>query len=281
MTLISVIGAGAMLIADPVPATTDDMPVEQIAPTPATQDGGTPGEAANLAQQVANPVAELISVPIQGNLDCCFGPADANRFTLNIQPVVPLRLSQDLSLITRTILPFMAQERTVPGGRGANGFGDITQSFFFKPRLDGIIVAAGPVLVWPVGNSDFGSGKWSAGPTALVVKQTRKGATMGMLANHLWSYAGKDDRPDISATLLQPFLTQTFRYGISIGANTEASYDWKQRQWTVPIELSLGQLVRMGRQPMQISMSGKYYAERPSGGPEWGMRLTLTFLFPE
>ena len=81
--------------------------------------------------------------------------------------------------------------------------------------------------------------------------------------------------------MLQPFLTQTFHNGMSIGANTEASYNWKQKQWTVPIDITLGQLVRIGRQPMQISMSGKYYAERPSGGPDWGLRLTLTFLFPE
>lgn len=284
MTLFSAIGA-VLLMADPASADPEDPPVEQGAPAPApasaAQGVGTPGSDANLAQQVANPVAELISVPLQSNLDCCFGPADANRYTLNIQPVIPVRLNSELSLITRTILPFIAQERTVSDGRGTNGFGDITQSFFFKPQINGITIAAGPAVVWPIGNKEFGSGKWSAGPTALVVKQTPKGTTLGMLANHLWSYAGKDDRPGVSATLLQPFVTQTFHNGMSIGANTEASYNWKQKQWTVPIDITLGQLVRIGRQPMQISMSGKYYAERPSGGPDWGLRLTLTFLFPE
>ena len=45
-------------------------------------------QAAELAKKLQNPVASLISVPIQNNWDFGIGPADAMRYTVNIQPVI-------------------------------------------------------------------------------------------------------------------------------------------------------------------------------------------------
>ena len=68
---------------------------------PATETGGS--DSADLAMKLANPVSSLISVPFQANWDFGIGLNDATRFTLNIQPVIPISLTDDLNLIVRTI----------------------------------------------------------------------------------------------------------------------------------------------------------------------------------
>src|SRR5262249_39830895 len=145
------------------------------------------------------PVASLISVPFQMNYDCCFGPSDGGRYTLNFQPVVPLSLTSKWNLIVRTIVPVVYAESTAPGSGSAFGLSDTTQSFFFSPKapVHGFILAAGPVILWPTGSSELGSKKWGAGVTALVLRQ-QGGLTYGVLANHIWSFAdaGDNRRPN-------------------------------------------------------------------------------------
>jgi hypothetical protein len=236
-----------------------------------------------LAKQLANPVANLISVPFQFNYDCCFGPEDADRFTLNIQPVVPVHLSPDWNLIIRTILPVIYQEATVPTGDDDFGLGDTTQSFFFSPSqpVNGIVWGIGPAFLWPTATDpDLGTEKWGAGPTGLILKQ-QGGWTVGILANHIWSYAGDGDREDVSATFLQPFINYTFPNTVSLLLNTESTYDWEAEQWTVPINAGVSKIFVFGGQRVSLGVQGRYYAEKPEGGPEWGARFTATFLFPE
>ena len=139
----------------------------------------------------------------------------------------------------------------------------------------------GPVLLLPTATDDLlGGEKWGAGPTALALKQ-ENGWTYGVLANHLWSYAGDSSRADINATFLQPFVSFTTKKQTTFGLNTESTYDWSNRQWTVPINASISQLVKLGGRPVQFSLGVKYYAERPANGPDWGLRFSVTFLFPK
>jgi hypothetical protein len=241
-------------------------------------------EAAELALKLQNPVASLVSVPLQANWDFGIGVNDAMRFTLNVQPVIPVALSNDLNLIVRTIVPVIDAESPAPGIPDASGLGDITQSFFFSPKAPtsgGWIWGAGPVLLWPTATDDLlGGERWGAGPTALALRQSG-GWTYGMLTNHLWSYAGEDGRADVNATFLQPFVSYITKTKTTFALNTEASYDWTRTQWTVPVNVSVSQLFKIGGAPMQFSIGGRYYAEGPTGGPEWGLRAVLTFLFPK
>ena len=235
---------------------------------------------AELAKKLANPVSSLISVPFQGNYDCCFGEAGGGRYTLNIQPVIPFALSDNLNLITRTIVPVIDQEETTRGAGGASGLGDITQSFFLAPTAgwNGLIVAAGPVFLWPTGTSELGAKKWAAGPTAVVAKQSGH-TIVGVLANQLWSYAGGEGRPGVNRMLVQPFYSYQYANSTTISINTEASYDWSHKQWTVPINAGVSHLYKFGGQRVQLGFQGKFYPTT-ADGPQWGTRITATFLFP-
>ena len=245
-------------------------------------EAGQKDDAAELAKKLQNPVASLISVPLQSNWDFGIGSANAMRYTLNIQPVIPFSLTKDWNLITRTILPVIYAESPVEGGDSTSGLGDIVQSFFFSPKepVGGWILAVGPVALWPTAtDSALGAGKWGAGPTALALRQEH-GWTYGALANHIWSYAGWGDR-NVNATFLQPFVSFTTKKQTTFGINTESTYDWENSQWTVPLNAFVSQLVKIGGKPVQFQVGYRYYAEKPDGGPDWGLRFTVTFLFPK
>lgn len=258
-----------------------------LAPANDSSEGASADEErakeAELAKELQNPVAKLISVPIQNNWDFGIGPAEAMRYTVNVQPVIPFSISQDWNLITRTILPVIYAESPVKGGRDVWGLGDVVQSFFFSPKApasSGWIWGAGPVLLYPTAtDSVLGAGKWGAGPTAVMLKQ-QSGFTYGLLANHVWSYAGWGSQ-SVSATFLQPFLSYTTKTFTTLGVTAESTYNWNAHQWTVPVTPSVSQLLKIGNQPIQFSLGVKYFADKPSGGPDWGFRFTVTLLFPK
>lgn len=246
---------------------------------------GNPASAEELAKQLSNPVASLISVPFQENMDFGVGGGDDGfKSTLNVQPVVPISIAPEWNLIIRTILPLVYQNDVTAPEADQSGTGDITQSFFFspaKPGPNGIIWAIGPALLYPTAtNSALGGEKWGAGPTGLILKEAGHN-TFGLLANHIWSFAGDDDRADVSATFLQPFFSHTTTKATTYGINLEASYDWKGDNWVVPVNLTISQLTKMGKQPVSIGGGVRYYLEKPDGGPDWGIRLIFTFLFPK
>ena len=240
-------------------------------------------ETAELAKKLANPIASLISVPIQYNLDFGIGPADATKSTVNIQPVIPFSLNPKLNLITRTIFPLIYAEAPAEGLDSASGLGDIVQSFFLSPKepVGGWIMGGGPVLLYPSAtDKTLGADKWGAGPTAVILKQ-QSGWTYGILANHIWSFAGDNDRKDVSATFLQPFLAYQTKTYSTFSINTESTYDWNGEKWTVPVNLSVAQMVKIGGMPIQLMLGRCYYADKPDGGPEVGLRFQVTFLFPK
>ncbi|HNQ89559.1 MAG TPA: transporter [Verrucomicrobiota bacterium] len=229
-----------------------------------------------------NPLASLISLPLQSNFDWGAGPNDDGfQYKLTVQPVIPVSLSEDWNLISRTILPFVYQEDII-GTSSQSGLADTVQSLFFSPvhpTKHGWIWGAGPVLQIPTATDDLlGEEQWGAGPTAVALKQQGL-LTYGVLFNHTWSFAGEARRADVNRTFLQPFASCTTRTLTSFGLNTESTYDWQRSQWTVPINVYVQQLLKVGRQPISLQLGGRYYAEGPSGAPEWGLRLQISFLF--
>jgi len=243
-------------------------------------------QAAELAKKLSNPVASLISVPLQYNDDDYGGANDgASASRLVIQPVVPFSLNEDWNLITRTLIPLVDQRDFPLATLNESGLGDTTTSLFFSPKsptADGWIWGAGPVLLLPTASKDaLGTDKWGIGPTGVALKQDGPW-TVGLLAGHIWSVAGNDNRNDVSSTTLQPFFSYTTKTHTTIGAYTESAYDWKGKQWSVPLIVQAGQLFKIGPQILQLAVAGKYWADSPDNGPEgWGLRVQLTFLFPK
>ena len=247
-----------------------------------SEAGGGSGGDDELVKQLSNPVSSLISVPFQHNFEFNAGPNDDGfKYTLNFQPVIPVSLTKDWNVIIRTIVPFIHQEDVIPNTT-QDGLGDITQSFFFSPKapVAGMIIGVGPAFLYPSATDDFlGTEKWGAGPTFVILKQVG-GWTYGILANQIWSFAGNDHRDYVSSTFLQPFLSYSTKMHTTFGINTESTYDWHNSQWTVPVNLTIAQLIKIGKLPVQLTIGGKVYAEGPTGAPEWGIRFVVTPLFP-
>jgi len=240
-------------------------------------------QTSELAKKAQNPVADLIIMPLQYNIDYGIGPAGASQQTLKFMPVIPFSLGPDWNLITRTIIPWIDAESPVEGGEDKSGLGDIQQSFFFTPKkpVGGWILGAGPIIQYSSATDDaLGSEKWGAGPSVIALQQ-KNGWTIGTLANHVWSFAGNDDRANVNMTFLQPFLAKTTKSYTTYSINTESLYDWENSQWTVPINVSIGQMFKIGKQPISLELGYRYYAEKPEGGPDWGLRVFVKFLFPK
>ena len=239
-----------------------------------------------LAKKLANPIANLISVPLQYNYDQNMGPNDDGSVSrLNIQPVIPFILNEKWNLITRTIIPVIVQQ-DIPVMGSKSGLGDITASQFFspkKPMSGGWIWGAGPVeLLSTATDEALGREKLGLGPTAVILKQTGPW-TVGGMANHIWSVAGDSNRSDISATFLQPFASYiTEKTKTTLMLTSESTYDWKNEAWAIPVNVTVLQLLKVGPQIIQIGVGARYWLDSPKNGPEgWGFRAQLTFLIPK
>jgi hypothetical protein len=249
--------------------------------------GEAKAQNADLAKQLSNPIANLISVPLQFNYDHNIGLAEAGkRYYLNIQPVIPVSIAPEWNMISRTIVPVIRQHDVFQplNSSDQSGLGDVVQSLFFSPKepgTSGIIWGVGPVFLLPTAtDSVLGSQKWGAGPTAVALIQD-SGWTVGTLANHIWSYAGDGDRADVTATFIQPFVSYTTQDAWTFTLNSESTYDWANEQLSVPVNFQITKLTEIRSQPISIGGGVRYWAESPDNGPEgWGVRLIAMFLYP-
>ena len=240
--------------------------------------------AEELAKKLANPISSLISLPFQNNVDFGIGPNNGTRNTLNIQPVIPVSITDNLNLITRVVLPYITQYNITGLGNNESGFGDAVMSAFISPSnsKNGLTWGAGPVFLIPTGTNDFlTTKKFGIGPTAVALYQNN-GMTVGGLINQIWSVAGNENRGDVSAMFFQPFFNYNWKSGAGIGGNFEITQNWEANNTTVWFNPTISAVTSLGTQKTQFAIGPRFNLAAPDGAQaDMGVRAVIVFLFPK
>jgi hypothetical protein len=248
--------------------------------------------AEDLAKIAQNPVGNLISVPFQENAYFNVGPEDRTQNVLNIQPVIPISITDDWNIITRTILPIISQPAFTPNGSRTNGIGDVQISAFLSPAKPGAwIWGVGAITQLPThSNNLLGNNNAGIGPTAVFLHLEHGSPWVyGVLANNVWSVNGSASPVSSSSVsynngLIQPFINYNFESGAYITSSPILTVNWDARgsqQWTVPMGAGVGKLFKVGKLPVNTSLSGYYNVVRPDFAPNWSVRLQIQLMFPK
>jgi hypothetical protein len=242
--------------------------------------------AEELAKKTQNPVANLISVPFQNNLNFGLGPHNRAQNILLVQPVLPFNLTDEVNLITRTIAPIMRQpDLTRDSGNNTNGLGDINISLFLSPAKPGqVIWGAGPILQFPTATDEvLGTRKWLAGPSAVVL--TMQGSwVIGAVGSQMWSYAGNSDRDKVSIATLQYFINYNIKNGLYLTSSPTLTANWEAtsgNKWVIPFGGGVGKLWKVHKQPINTQVQAFYNVQQTTFGPDWTLRVQVQFLFPK
>jgi len=245
--------------------------------------GDTAASTEELAKKAQNPVANMISIPLQSNFNFNTGPSNATVDVFNLQPVIPITLNKDWNLITRTIIPIINQPSIAPGYPSATGLGDINLSLYLSPsKPSKFIWGFGPTLTLPTGTDNIlTSGKYSAGPAAVALLMEGH-IVAGVLVNNQWSYAGWSNQP-VNQLLMQPFFNYNLPEGWYLVTSPIITSNWEagdSDRWTVPIGGGFGRLFRIDKQPINASLQAFANVVRPTGASDWSVRFQVQLLFP-
>jgi hypothetical protein len=272
-----------------MPAATQRKPTAQEQkPAPET-DTAALDKARKAAQ---NPIASMISIPLQENWNFGIGDADRIQNVFNIQPVIPFKLGPHLNLITRWVTPIIYQPYAIPQASGppiqtgAYGLGDMQPQFYFSPNTGGKVTwGAGPIFLVPTGTpSRFVSqGKFGIGPTFVALAQPKFG-TIGVLVNNIWSVAGHADRADVNQMLLEPFINYNLKKAWYLSFSPNILADWKKTnegRWVVPLGGGPGRIWKFGHQAVNVQSFFYGNVVHPPKASPWTFRMSFTLLFPK
>ena len=242
-------------------------------------------QESDIAKQAQNPIARLISVPFENDFNPQTGVNKEDSYVLQMKPVVPLNLSKEWNLITRTIVPVVQLPDPAMGVHGASGLGDMSLSLFLSPAKVGpIIWGAGPIVSFPTATDDIlGAGKFSVGPTVVLLR-SQGHWLYGSLVYNLFSVAGSSTRSDVDQMLMQPFVNYNLPHRWYLTSSPYVTANWvksRNQRWTVPIGGGGGRIVHLGKLPVNIYAQLFRNVERPNGTSSWSARLQAQFLFPK
>jgi len=243
--------------------------------------------ATELAKLAQNPVGNLISVPFQNNTNLNFGPEEKTQNVLNIQPVIPVSISDEWNIITRTIFPVISMPPLYPGDDRTNGIGDTVFTAFLSPANPGkFIWGAGPVVQIPTNNDKvLGNNNWGLGASGVVLRLEKGNPWVyGTLFNNIWSVSSDKRGGSYNNGLIQPFLNYNFPGGLYLTSSPIATVNWKADsgdKWTVPLGGGVGKIFHLGKLPLNTSLATYYNVITPDDGPDWQIRAQIQFMFPK
>src|SRR5580704_3778158 len=287
--LVPVSALVLLLFASPLVA--QETPVAPEGTQVATEQ--TPSAAANadeLRKESQNPVASLISVPIQNNNNGGIDPGNRTQNVLNIQPVIPLKVNNDWNLIVRWITPIIYQPLPAPAPLpqvGVSGLGDMQPTFLLSPKKPRkLIWGAGPIFQLPTATSQYlGQGKLAVGPNIVALAMPGH-FVLGVLVNNIWSFAGSGSRPDNNQMLLQYFINYNMKKGWFLTTQHPLTANWNTPAasgsvWTVPFGGGFGRIMKLGFQPVSINVQAYGNAVHVPGASSWTVRAQFSLLFPK
>lgn len=239
-------------------------------------------DATALAEAAQNPLATMVTLPLQANYNTGFGEYERTYFNLNVQPVIPYP-GEKWNVIVRSILPI----NSVPVGEfdSISGLGDTQLSFYASPNGSGSVTwGLGASFGLPTASNPevLGTGKWGVGPSGIIFVQTGK-FTYGGLMGNTWSFAGDKDRDSYNHFLLQYFINYNFGGGWALGTVPIMTADWTAEsgeQWTVPFGLQISKITRIGNQPVNLLVGYYHNSEHPTGAAQNQTRVQINFMFP-
>jgi hypothetical protein len=260
--------------ATPAPAAASDQ-------KPGSAPAGAAASTDKLREAAQNPVANLISLPLQNNTNFDYGPLHRPQNVLNVQPVIPFKLTDDWNLITRWVTPIIYQPRLSPTEGADFGLGNIQPSFFLSPAKPGkIIWGVGPVFWLPTATGNtLGVNKWGAGPSAVALT-IQDHWVYGVLVNNIW--AGTQNQR-VNQMLIQPFVNYNMADGWYLTSVPVITANWLAKssdRWTVPLGGGFGRLFKVGKLPINAQVQAFYNVVRPDNGPTWTLRFQIQALFP-
>jgi hypothetical protein len=242
-------------------------------------------ETSEIAKQAQNPIASVISVPFENDFNPQTGINKDDSYVLEMKPVVPIALSNDWNVITRTIIPVIQVPDLVPGVNGTSGVGDVQLSLFLSPTKAGpVIWGAGPVISFPTASQEIlGTKKLSTGPTVVVLR-IQGHWLFGTLVQNLFSVAGPSARANVNQMLMQPFANYNLKHGWYLTSSPIITANWEvnpNQRWVVPVGGGAGKIVHFGKLPVNMYTQFFRNVERPDGTTHWSARFQAQLLFPK
>jgi len=259
----------------------------EVAARPEVADATKPAATApmsneQMAKQLANPIANMISMPLQWSYSGKMGADQkGSNQTLLLQPVAPINLGGGDLFVVRPILAGVSLNNI--NGFSDYGVANITLESFYAPKTGSSwIWGVGPYVTAPINNTgNFGSLQTGVGVTGVVLN--RDGPwTYGLLGYRSWSAGGNAAYGTQNNLYGQPFLAYTTKSAWTFSTNMQALYNYDTGRTSNPLYVGASKLEVFGKQPVQFSLGATYYVDSTPQGPQgWGARATVTFVFPE
>ncbi|HZL69042.1 MAG TPA: hypothetical protein VFC29_17110 [Candidatus Limnocylindrales bacterium] len=275
----------SLILSGMLASAQDDSQSKPATDTTTASKPAAEGDTEALAKAAQNPVASMISVPLQNNTAFGVGPYNRTQDVLNIQPVIPISISENWNLIARIIQPIVWQPNVTQNSQGWYGLGDMNPTFFFSPaKPSKLIWGVGPTFVIPTATADqLGQGKFSMGPGVVLLTTPGKWV-IGTLINNVWSVAGSGSRPPVNQMLLQWFVNYNMKKGWYLASSPIVTANWRASSGnvlTLPFGGGVGRIMKLGNQPVNLLAQLYGNAVYPTGTSPWSMRLQIQFLYPK